>query len=254
MGHELGALQAQQVVEVTRAEPVEAAALVGLAPRGLDELHRRQGLDQEARHVCRAFANGARTRLDLAPHPAQPAGFERHQHQHQQRQLPRQAQHQRHRPNQPDDAAHRCEQAVDRKTLDLGDVAVKARQQIAHALAAVEGGRQRLQVTVEVAAQRKKDRAGKPRVQLAVDPAEHGARDAGNDHGAGDQQQRAVVARQQIVVDQQLRQPGLQQHQQGGGERQQQQDRRCGVAAGARSCTASAGRTATLRGARRNQA
>ena len=71
MGDELGALQAEQLVEVARTQRVQAGALVGLAPRGPGWLHRRQGLDQGSSTRRRR----ARARCDARlqpPHVAQP--------------------------------------------------------------------------------------------------------------------------------------------------------------------------------------
>ena len=83
----------------------EPAALVGLAARSLDELHRRQGSRPEAPETSPRSRTRACEPRRRAACVATTEGLERHQHQHQQGQLPRQAQHQRHRAEQADHAA-----------------------------------------------------------------------------------------------------------------------------------------------------
>ncbi|MCY1357637.1 hypothetical protein D9M69_441400 [compost metagenome] len=223
VGEELGDLQLQQLAHVALAKAFQALRLAPLLAGGLDELHRRQGLDQERRHVRRALAQAAHVALDLAAHPAQPQHFEGDQHGQQQRQLPGQQQHQGHRAEQADHAGHRGEQRVDGEALDFRDVAVQPRQQVADPPPAEERRRQLLQVAVQVVAQGEQDAPGQARVQVAVETGEQRAEDADGDHRQRHLHQHREVLGQQAVVDQQLGQPGLRQHQQRSAQRQAEQ-------------------------------
>ncbi|MNZ49272.1 hypothetical protein D3C78_670340 [compost metagenome] len=223
LGEEFGELQAQQLAHVALPEPFQAPRFAGLLAGGLDELHRRQGFDEERRHVRRTLAQAARLALDLASHPAQPQHVDWNQHGNQQRQLPGQCQQQRQRADQTDHAGDGGEQRIHGEALDLGDVAIQPRHQIADAPAAEEGRRQRLQMAIQRIAQGEQDAPGQPRMQVPIDAGQRGADKPDQDHRHGDPRQHREIAGEQAVVDQHLGQPGLRQHQQRGAERQAEQ-------------------------------
>ena len=223
LGEEFGHLHLQQLAHVTLPKLVQAPCFPALLAGRLDELHRRQGLDQKRRHIRRALTQVAHFALHLAPHPAQPQHLDRHQQRQQQRQLPRQHQHQRHRTHQADHRRHRREQRVHGKALDLCHIAIQPRKNVADTPPPVEGWRQLLQMAVKIVAQGEQDAPRQARMQVAVDAGQHRAQQARADHDCRHVPKRLVILGQQPFVDQSLDQPGLRQRQQRCTQRQAEQ-------------------------------
>ena len=186
-------LQPHQRADERVVEVREPLHLTRLRVRRDDRPHALQRLDQEAADVRAPLADVADARLD-----APPVLHERPRRGRQRRQTgdeepPIEPDQNRHGAGEKEHVADPGERRLRRDPLDLADVIVDARDDVAEPRACVEPRRQPLQVFVEVAPHVEQDVRRDTRVLQSADDGQHESGGAGRDEHEHDALQRAEV-------------------------------------------------------------
>ena len=166
------------------------------------EFHGRERLDQKASDVRAPLTE----RGDAAFEPA-PVGDQRPEAQRQDRQAGREQphvepDHHADRSAQEQDVADPRERSLRRHALDLPDVVVESRHDIAQPRAGEEAGREPLEVAVEIEPHVEQDLRRHLRVAQAAGDVEEETQEGESDEQRDDAHEDGSVAGEQRVVDQ----------------------------------------------------
>ena len=205
-------------------QAAKARALAALRVRRHDQRHRLQRLDQKAADVGAALAQLGDAAFEPPAIEHQRQQAERHRRQRNQRQPPVEPDHHHQAAGEEQHVADPRQRRFRRDALDLADVVVEARDDVAEPRARVEARRQPLQVFVERQPHVEQDLRRHARVAKPADDVEHEAEQAERDEPADDAAQGAEVAADERGVDQVLRQVGNRQRRRGADQADQQHE------------------------------
>ena len=199
VGHPLHRHQRADERPVPVAEPGHLAPLrVG----GDHQLHGRERLDEKAPDVGAPLAERGDAALEPAAVDHQRPDAQR-QHGHAGQEQPRvEPEHHGGRPGQEQQVADPRERGLGRHALDLADVVVEARHDVAQPRAGVEAGRKLLQAAVQVQPHVEQDLRRHAGVAQAAGDVQQETEDGQADEGRDDAHEHRPVAGEQRVVDQ----------------------------------------------------
>ena len=198
-------LHRHQRVDASRVLPAKAFDFPLLRVGRDDQPNRLERLDQERADAGTRFSNGLHAPCEAGPYACQRPYAHRNQRDADEGEPWVEPEHRRDAAGKEQEVAAPCEQRLRGDTLDLADVVVDPREDVAERRPRVEPRRQPLQVAVQREPHVEQDLGRDARVAEAGERGQREARNRGQREQTDGAVERAEIAADERPVDQRLR-------------------------------------------------